>query len=80
MSEEIVRCPYCVLGSEFRPMLHRPNRDWFVCASCGHMAAPRDPYLKCPCVRCREMSRVATRRRGAAELEQPENPDLRARA
>jgi len=80
MSEEIVRCPYCVLDSEFRPMLHRPHREWFVCLSCGHMAAPADPYLKCPCQRCLEMSRVATRRRTADDPAQPDNVNVPARA
>ena len=65
MSQEIVRCPYCVLGSEFRPMFlqttfHRSKKS-FICVSCGHKAAPEDPYSKCPCARCHNLNRIASR-------------------
>jgi len=40
MSEEIVRCPYCVMDSEFRLMLRQSRRKRFVCVSCGHTATP----------------------------------------
>ncbi len=78
MSEEIVRCPYCVMGSEFRPMLQQSaKKKYFVCASCGHMATPEDPYLKCPCLRCREVNRIAiTRRRGSEDPQKSEPLDL----
>ena len=33
MVDEVVRCPYCVLGDEFRAMLQRP--EWFICEQCG---------------------------------------------
>jgi hypothetical protein len=76
MLEEIVRCPYCVQGSEFRPMIRRSG-EWFVCVSCGHTATSDDPYAKCPCPKCREVTRLATRRRSS---EEPRNrPDLPAR-
>ncbi len=45
MAEEIVRCPYCVLGDQFRPMLQWPA--WFICLSCGHAANPEKPEFKC---------------------------------
>jgi predicted RNA-binding Zn-ribbon protein involved in translation (DUF1610 family) len=76
MSEETVRCPYCVMGSEFRPMLPRPRKEGFVCVSCGHMATPDDPYLKCPCSRCQEMTRIASRRRSSEDLRRRETVDL----
>ena len=64
MSQEIVRCPYCVLGSEFRPMvqssLRSPNES-FLCLNCGHAATPDDPYSKCACPRCLELSQTASR-------------------
>jgi len=58
MSDEIVRCPYCVLGSEFRPMSPRSD-GFFVCGICGHTATPVDSYAKCLCPRCRRMNRAA---------------------
>jgi hypothetical protein len=79
MSDEIVRCPYCVLGSEFRPMF-RQSRDWFVCVSCGHLATHDNPYLKCPCARCDEMTRLANRRRTAAGVSNRPATDLPAGA
>jgi len=46
MTEEIVRCPYCVLDDHFRQMLCRPE-GWFVCQKCGHTAMPEKPEFKC---------------------------------
>jgi hypothetical protein len=64
MSQEIIRCPYCVLGSEFRPMvqsnLWSPNES-FLCLNCGHAATPADPYAKCACSRCLELAQIASR-------------------
>ena len=60
MSQETVRCPYCVLGSDFRPMFRRSNK-LFVCVGCGHLASPEDPHLRCTCQRCIRMNRVANR-------------------
>ena len=60
MSQEIVRCPYCVLDSEFRPMFRRSKKS-FVCATCGHTAIPDEPRAKCLCPRCRELIRLANR-------------------
>lgn len=58
MAQEIVRCPYCVLDSEFRPMLHKSKKT-FVCLSCGHTAWAEGLSSKCPCSRCRRVNRVA---------------------
>ena len=58
MSDEIIRCPYCVLGSEFRPMSPR-SKGFFVCGTCGHTAVPDESYAKCLCPRCRRMNRAA---------------------
>ena len=60
MSQEIVRCPYCVLDSEFRPMFRRSKKS-FVCVSCGHMAAPEYPFSKCSCFKCCKLKRITTR-------------------
>ena len=69
MSQEIVRCPYCVLGSEFRPMIRRTKKR-FACVSCGHAALPDDPhapYAKCPCAGCQRTNQIATRCRLAID-------------
>jgi hypothetical protein len=70
MSDEIVRCPYCVLGGEFRPMVQQ-SEEWFVCLGCVHMATPGNPHRKCPCARCNEVKRMASRCRSA---EAPRSP------
>jgi hypothetical protein len=46
----IVRCPYCVLADDFRPMLERPG--WFICQQCGHTILRHDPDFKCRCQNC----------------------------
>jgi len=63
---EIVRCPYCVEGGCFRPMLRR-STGWFLCLGCGHMTLPSDPYAKCSCHRCHAMNQVARRCRRSSE-------------
>lgn len=49
--ERILRCPYCMVGGEFRPMVARIE-GWFQCESCGHNAMPLDPGFQCACARC----------------------------
>ncbi len=66
MLPEIVRCPYCVMGGCFRPMLQR-STGWFLCLGCGHTSLPGDPYAKCSCQRCQAMNQVADRCRNATE-------------
>ena len=56
MPEDIVRCPYCVLGDQFRPMLRRPL--WFICEQCGHTVIPEDPDFECACPKCGEKKRA----------------------
>jgi hypothetical protein len=55
--EDPVRCPYCVLGTEFRPMIARIDGT-FVCSRCGHTAHPKDRYYQCGCSRCIELQRI----------------------
>ena len=57
-TEQIVRCPYCVLGDHFRPMLPRPE-GWSICLKCGHFANPEKPEFKCFCQKCGELNRAA---------------------
>jgi DNA-directed RNA polymerase subunit RPC12/RpoP len=50
----LVRCPYCVFGEAFRPMIaHLDGR--FICAKCGHLASPFDKDFKCRCPECSEL-------------------------
>jgi hypothetical protein len=67
MLTEIVRCPYCVLGGSFRPMLQR-SEESFVCLGCGHTTIRNDAGAKCSCVRCYEMNQAANRCRNFEEL------------
>jgi phage FluMu protein Com len=60
MSQEIIRCPYCVLGSEFQPMSRR-SENTFACVNCGHTSSQEDPYLRCSCPRCHQMNRITNR-------------------
>jgi len=66
MLPEIVRCPYCVEGGCFRPMLQQ-SQGSYVCVGCGHTTAPADPYAKCTCRRCHAMNQVASRCRNGEE-------------
>jgi hypothetical protein len=53
----IVRCPYSLLGDNFRPMLQRPQ--WFICEQCGHEMLPDDLGFKCSCQKCAQSNRAA---------------------
>jgi hypothetical protein len=46
--EAILRCAYCRLGNEFRPMIMRAE-GWCQCEGCGHNAMPLDPEFRCTC-------------------------------
>ena len=67
MLPEMVRCPYCVMGGSFRPMLQRSESS-FVCLGCGHTTTPEDAQAKCSCARCYEMNQAANRCRNFEEL------------
>ena len=58
MADEIPRCPYCVFGGEFRPLLPRPG-GWFICQKCLHMARPEQPDFRCFCLKCGKLNRAA---------------------
>jgi hypothetical protein len=58
MAEQIVLCPYCVLGDQFMPMSRRLG-GWLVCQKCGHTAIPDKPDFKCFCQKCGELKRAA---------------------
>lgn len=52
---KVVRCPYCVLGDEFRPMVAHPDGS-FVCTKCGHVVRPDDLTRICPCRKCLDLN------------------------
>jgi hypothetical protein len=58
MVKQVLRCPYCVLGDDFRPML-RKLEGWFMCSKCGHTSNPRKRHYKCSCRKCEELNRAA---------------------
>jgi len=50
-----VRCPYCVLDYEFRPMVaHVDGR--YICNRCGHTARPGDAIYECRCPKCLKLA------------------------
>jgi hypothetical protein len=54
MTAQVVRCPYCVLGGQFRPLV--PHLDGtFICENCGHVSLPDRRSFKCSCYRCQEL-------------------------
>jgi hypothetical protein len=54
MTQNVVRCPYCVLSSEFRPMVaHVDGR--FICNKCGHITRAGDTNYKCNCPNCQNL-------------------------
>ena len=58
MAEQVVRCPYCVLGDQFRPLMPKPG-GFFICPTCGHKVKPGDPDFKCLCQKCGELKGAA---------------------
>jgi Zn ribbon nucleic-acid-binding protein len=55
----VVRCPFCVLGDEFRPMLSHED-GIFICGKCGHTARPADKNYSCRCCKCRDLHRLTS--------------------
>jgi hypothetical protein len=54
MTLTVIRCPYCVLEVQFRPMV--PHLDGrFICDKCGHLSLPRDRSFSCSCRKCVEL-------------------------
>ena len=58
MTEQIIRCPYCVVGDQFKPMLSRGG-GVLVCSKCGHTAIHEKPEFQCSCQKCGELNRTA---------------------
>ena len=50
-NELVIRCPYCLVGIEFRPMLaYKDGR--FVCRDCAHTVRPGVNEYRCSCRHC----------------------------
>ena len=47
----IVRCPYCLAGLDFRPMVAYDDGR-FICHSCAHAVRPGVLDYKCGCNTC----------------------------
>jgi len=58
MTDQVVRCPYCVVGDHLRLMVPRPG-GWFICYKCVHTVKPSDPNFRCFCQGCGESTRAA---------------------
>jgi hypothetical protein len=51
-----IRCPYCMAGIEFRPMIaYKDGR--FVCRDCAHTVRPGMPEHRCTCRPCLRLAR-----------------------
>jgi len=55
MNPRVVRCPYCVLGVQFRPMVPHLG-EWFMCEKCGHLSLGDGTSFNCSCQRCGELN------------------------
>jgi hypothetical protein len=62
--EFVIRCPYCVLGNQFRRMA--TDLSGFVCGNCGHSAYPGEEKFKCTCRHCAALEEFDNRRRAMA--------------
>jgi hypothetical protein len=56
----VIRCPYCALGWDFRPLT--PHQDGrFVCEKCGHTVRPGEIAYLCTCRKCLRLNDAAIR-------------------
>ena len=51
-----IRCPHCMAGTEFRPMIAYEDGR-FVCRDCAHTVRPGVPEYRCTCRPCLRLSR-----------------------
>jgi len=70
MAEPVVRCPYCIVGDEFKPMAINANRR-FMCAKCGHLTIPDERNFKCFCWHCAQLRAFEGRRLNRGEDRVP---------
>ncbi len=51
-----MRCPYCIEGGNFKVMIGQSGAEhWYMCARCGHLTWPTNPFFKCTCAKCVEL-------------------------
>ena len=63
MMRGTVRCPYCVTGLKFHPMVaHLDGRH--ICNKCGHITGPNDAEYECHCANCRKLASMGRRHTG----------------
>jgi hypothetical protein len=49
----VMRCPYCVEGGNFKEMIGQGGAEpWYMCARCGHLTWPANPFFQCTCAKC----------------------------
>jgi hypothetical protein len=61
-----IRCPHCVVGIEFRPMIACKDGR-FICRDCAHTVCPGIAQFRCTCRTCLEWRRKAVQ----GELRSP---------
>jgi len=49
---DIVRCPYCVEGGNFKAMMGSSEGQRFLCGRCNHVTMPENPDYQCTCLNC----------------------------
>jgi hypothetical protein len=49
---DIVRCPYCVEGNNFKAMMGSADGQRFMCGRCSHVTVPANPDYQCTCLNC----------------------------
>src|SRR5215470_5804335 len=59
-SHFVLRCPYCVSGEDFRPLIATTDGR-FYCVQCGHTASPHELTYVCSCAHCVRVSQAAVR-------------------
>jgi len=52
LMSDIVRCPYCVEGGNFKAMMGTADGEKFQCARCSHVTMPESPGYSCRCLNC----------------------------
>jgi hypothetical protein len=61
----VMRCPYCVESGTFKVMIGQGGAEpWYLCARCGHLTWPSNPFFKCTCAKCVELENPDPERRG----------------
>jgi rubrerythrin len=57
MSDDPIRCPYCIQDDNFRRMKPQPKGQWFACEMCGHIVMRDNADFQCRCRKCEQVSK-----------------------